>query len=141
MFQVTIFRALLDHSYDKLKKALDQIQTSEDCAKLDYLILPSCSPSCNSLDIDWTCVRSVLFQRHDVSHCDESCPLPKGSPKVHTKSGPICRCMLESCLVYTPHNGRMYCISGSLDHLNGKSYLTLKDGGDAVTYKQYFKIK
>ncbi|KAL8144233.1 hypothetical protein V2J09_017265 [Rumex salicifolius] len=136
VFQVAIFRALLNHSFDILKRTLDQVQINNDHSSFNYLILPSTGPSCNSPEIDWKCVRSVLFQCNGVS--SHKCTLPMGSAQVHTKNGSICCCMLESCLVWTPHNGCMYCISGSLN-LNSNSFMSLKESETVITYKQYFK--
>ncbi|KAB1227320.1 hypothetical protein CJ030_MR1G000270 [Morella rubra] len=67
-----------------------------------------------------------------------NCRLPKGyAHHVQTKDGPVCTCMLHNSLVSTPHNGHVYCITGSLG-LNGNSPLRLRRG-KTITYKKYYE--
>lgn len=49
--------------------------------------------------------------------------------------------MIKNSLVYTPHNGYVYCITGLLNAMNGNSLLKLRDDDKVVTYKKYFKVK
>ncbi|KAM7525883.1 hypothetical protein LguiA_015785 [Lonicera macranthoides] len=134
-FQVSIFRLLLDHNLNKLDDVLNAFGLRSDLPVFDYLLLPSRGSLQKPFSIDWKCIRSV--SRDDLTNC--SSPNCSGR-RVQTKDCLICLCMLENCLLYTPHNKRLYCTTGILYDLNGNSPLKLKDGG-SITYKQYFKKK
>lgn len=135
-FQVTLFRILLDHNLKKLE-VLNDFSSRNDVAVFDYLLLPCSSSYGNPSIIDWKCVCSVLFHWHNRTHCSN----PKSScGEVHTKNGLVCRCRLEDCLVYTPHNGYIYSVFGTSDDLDGNSLLNLKNEV-AISYKQYFKSR
>uniref|UniRef100_A0A2N9FEH6 Uncharacterized protein n=1 Tax=Fagus sylvatica TaxID=28930 RepID=A0A2N9FEH6_FAGSY len=83
--------------------------------------------------IDWDSVVSVIFScENHVVECSKGY-----AHSVQTKDGPVCTCMLRNSLVYTPHNGNVYCITGILG-LNGNALLTLRDGR-TITYKQYYE--
>lgn len=102
----------------------------------DYLLLPLQGPL-----IDWNCIKSVLIQNNSLRdmHIDGSSPKCHGH-LVHTKNGLVCTCMLQNSLVYTPHNGFMYCITGTLGDLDGNSFLIQNDD-EYVTYKEYNERK
>ncbi|GMH07608.1 hypothetical protein Nepgr_009448 [Nepenthes gracilis] len=139
-FQVAVLSILLDHNIEKLIKVVDKLQKDEDFTHVDYLLLPGCghgSPE-NSSFIDWNCISSGLFQSSNVMDSHTDCIHSGDSCLVYTNNGFVCGCMLKNCLVYTPHNGYMYCITGFLNDLNGNSHLRLKDG-EVVTYKDYYK--
>lgn len=141
-FQVTLFRILLDHNLKKLREVLNGFPSRNDVAVFDYLLLPCTSLYANpsTIIIDWKCVSSVLFPCEKRWHNHTHCSAPKSSGRqVHTKNGLVCSCTLEDCLVYTPHNGHIYSIFGTLDDLDGNSLLNLKN--EVITYKQYFKSR
>ncbi|KAM7525882.1 hypothetical protein LguiA_015784 [Lonicera macranthoides] len=134
-FQLCIFRVLLDHNLNKLDDVLNAFSLRNGLSVFDYLLLPSTGSPQKSISIDWKCVCSFLWD--DPMNC--SSPSCNGR-LVKTKNCLTCLCMLENCLVSTPHNGRVYCTTGILYDLNGNSLLKLKDG-EAITYKQYFLKK
>ncbi|XP_044470277.1 endoribonuclease Dicer homolog 2-like [Mangifera indica] len=136
-FQITIFRVLLDHNVKKLAKILDGFQLGKS-PEADYLLLPSTNS--HQPLIDWTSVASVLFPCNYGPKDHTNCPSEGNAHFVETKSGRFCVCMIRNSLVYTPHNGYIYCITGILDHLNANSLLTMKDGA-VITYKEYYKQK
>ncbi|KAL6980467.1 hypothetical protein U1Q18_022105 [Sarracenia purpurea var. burkii] len=140
-FQITIFRVLLDHNLEKLKEVLNVFHSRNDLAVADYLVLPCTSSNQNPSNINWECVSSVLFPCKSLRHIHINCSAPKSSGhQVHTKNGLVCHCMLENSLVYTPHNGHVYSITGTLYDLDGTSLLSLKNG-EVITYKQYYKSR
>lgn len=134
----------MDHKFDKLGEFLDRIHLSETFEK-DYLLLPATTLNRRPLVIDWDIVVSALFssrefcQDHLLDH--KICKLPKAQSRhVHSKSGVVCTCMLKNSLVYTPHNGNVYCITGIMHDMNGNSELKLRSG-EVITYKKYFEKK
>ncbi|XP_074323275.1 endoribonuclease Dicer homolog 2-like [Apium graveolens] len=133
-FQVKLFRVLYNHNYNKLKETLDVFHQWNDRTVYDYLLLPT-TGSQQSPTIDWRCVKSIMYKTENIFH---DCPFPEGQYNiVPTANGLVCRCVLENSLVCTPHNGYMYCISGTMDG-NGSSVLNLKDG-KSITYKKYYE--
>jgi endoribonuclease Dicer len=135
-FQITLLRVLIDHNLNNLKELLDG-DCSGDNIEIDYLLLPAIGKDVKSL-IDWECITSVDFSCEKFCEYHLNCSLPKGYARcVQTKDGSVCTCMLRNSLVYTPHNGHVYCITGILG-LNGNSLLKLRDGR-MVTYKKYFE--
>ncbi|XP_019181103.1 PREDICTED: endoribonuclease Dicer homolog 2-like [Ipomoea nil] len=139
-FQVTVFRVLLDRNLNKLDEALGGFNRVDDgSAVIDYLLLPSIGPADDPL-IDWKIISSALFsyQNPEDKH-SHSCSR-HGCRPMHTKNGLLFSCLLENSLVWTPHNGHIYCIVGILDNLDGSS--SLKTGGkESITYKEYYKKK
>ncbi|KAK6911762.1 Ribonuclease III domain [Dillenia turbinata] len=140
-FQIAMFRVLLHHDLDKLKDILAGFHLGGEPGNadfVDYLLLPFAAKHLHPSIIDWTCVSSVLFSTENVQDMHMSnCPSNGYTHSVHTINGVICTCMLENCLVHTPHNDRLYHVTGILDKLNGNSLLRLKDGV-ITTYKRYF---
>ncbi|KAL6144277.1 hypothetical protein ACLB2K_054972 [Fragaria x ananassa] len=137
-FQVTIFGILIDHNLDKWNEVFDGLSLRESLG-VDYLLLPGTRvrPSI----IDWQCVRSVLFSRGEYVKEHIDCSLPNGcSHAVQTKNSVVCTCMIQNSLVYTPHNGSLYYITGVLDELNGNSLLRLSED-KVLTYKNYFEAR
>lgn len=111
----------MEHSVDNLTEIIDAIRW-ENNFEIDYLLLPSSSSlkqssstSTSQLWIDWRAI-AYMMQNHN-------------GPKDRVR---------RNSLVYTPHNGHIYCITGSLKHLNSNSSLSLRDGS-VTTYKQYYK--
>ncbi|XP_059665629.1 endoribonuclease Dicer homolog 2 isoform X2 [Cornus florida] len=140
-FQVTIFRALLDHNFNKLRGVIDAFHLKNDFPVHDYLLLPSTGSHQNPPFIDWKCISSVRFPRLPLDKKHTNCSLPKGyTHLVKTKHGSVCSCMLENSVVCTPHNGNVYCITGTLNNLDGNSLLRLKNG-QAIPYKKYYKSR
>ncbi|PSS04962.1 Endoribonuclease [Actinidia chinensis var. chinensis] len=137
-FQITLVRVLLDHNLNKLKQVLNAFHSRNDLAICDYLLLP-CSGQNQNPYIDWKCVSSVLFLRENLWENHGNCCIPNGFCRpVHAKNGLVCSCMLENCLVYTPHTGHVYCITGTLDNLDANSLMSRKNGED-ITYKHHYK--
>nr|XP_017225094.1 PREDICTED: endoribonuclease Dicer homolog 2-like isoform X3 [Daucus carota subsp. sativus] len=137
-FQVNILSVLHNKNYNKLKERLDVIHPPEDLDVYDYLLLPT-TGSQQSLYIDWRSVDSVLFRSENIIHDHARCPLPKDQYNiVYTRSGLVCRCVVENSLVCTPHNGYIYCILGTLYGVNGSSVFNLRDG-ESSTYKDYYE--
>ncbi|KAK3016702.1 hypothetical protein RJ639_005640 [Escallonia herrerae] len=136
-FQITILRVLLDHNLTKLKEVLGASTLRTDLALLDYLLLPSTISSQKPFCIDWRSVSSVLFSCENMFNDHKDCSSPKACT-VHTKNGLVCRCKLENSLVYTPHNGHIYCITGIFDNLDGNSLLERKHG-KVISYKAYYE--
>lgn len=135
-FQVTVLRVLIDQNLDKLLGVLVALRQRGGGAVFDYLLLPSAGSHQNP-SINWNCVSSVQFL------CRKNSPVDCISARchgllLHTVKGSVCRCVLENCLVVTPHNNHVYCITGVMDNLNGNSTLCLRDGG-FITYIAYFK--
>ncbi|CAL0334495.1 unnamed protein product [Lupinus luteus] len=131
-FQVTILKILVDHNIDKLAaslKSFDKLYLDDDL-EIDYLLLPATAIQHRPAVIDWVSITSVNPSK---IICD------KHSPKVWTKNGLVCPCILQNSLVYTPHNGRIY-ITTSIMELDGNSPLELRDGG-VTTYKKYYEEK
>ncbi|KAL5836669.1 hypothetical protein ACOSQ3_013838 [Xanthoceras sorbifolium] len=128
-FQSTLFRVLIDHSVKNLTEVLDGFQWGNNL-EIDYLLLPSTS-SREKL-IDWKSVVSVKLSNNNVL---------KGNACVAKAKGDALRtCMIQNSLVYTPHNGCIYFITGILKHLNVNSLLRLRDGGN-ITYKKYYETR
>ncbi|GFZ06041.1 dicer-like 2 [Actinidia rufa] len=137
-FQITLFRVLLDHNLKKLDKVLNAFHSRHDLAICDYLLLPCSGENQNPWNIDWKCVNSVLFSHKNLWDNHKNCCIPNGFCRpVDAKNGLVCSCMLENCLVHTPHTGRVYCITGTSDILDANSFLSRKNGED-ITYKQYY---
>ncbi|XP_022864537.1 endoribonuclease Dicer homolog 2 isoform X3 [Olea europaea var. sylvestris] len=138
MFQTTVFKHLFHNNINELHEDHGKSYAWSDCVPFDYLLLPT-QGSRQHLLIDWNCINSFLFQKNSLCDMHECCSSPKGHGHlVHTKNGLLCTCLLENSLVNTPHNGSMYCITGTLGGLYGNSFLRLKDG-ESVTYKEYYE--
>ncbi|KAF8378092.1 hypothetical protein HHK36_029428 [Tetracentron sinense] len=128
-FQITVLRVLIDHNLTKLKDVVDRLHQGETLPVINYLLLPTTGCNQKSSVVDWDCVRSALFSSAvgnvgggHMPYCSA-----KGCVRwMQTKDGVVCSCMLVNSLVFTPHNGHIYCISGILDDLNGNSLLKLK---------------
>ncbi|KAF5180350.1 Endoribonuclease dicer-like protein [Thalictrum thalictroides] len=146
-FQVTVLRLLIDHSLNKLADSMESLKQHEIFPSVKYLLLPSMDSNRKPPNIDWNCVSSLIFPTSaDYStettqnNCHETCcPDRSYDHYVHTKDQVLCRCMLMNSLVFTPHNGYMYCITGFLDGTNGSSIM--KSKGEVLTYKKYYHSK
>ncbi|KAE9599183.1 putative ribonuclease III post-transcriptional gene silencing PAZ-Argonaute family [Lupinus albus] len=131
-FQVTVLKILVHHNIDKLAaslKSLDKLYLDDDL-EIDYLLLPATAIQHRPAVIDWVSITSVNPSKIT---CE------KHSPKLWTKNGLVCPCILQDSLVYTPHNGHIY-ITTSIMELDGNSLLELRDGG-VTTYKKYYEEK
>ncbi|KAM4070956.1 hypothetical protein ACB094_11G024800 [Castanea mollissima] len=135
-FQITVLRVLIDRNLNKLKEVLDGY-CLDDNHEIDYLLLPATGKHHRSLIIDWECVVSTEFSCGKACECHVQCGSKGYARRIQTKDGPVCTCMLLNSLVYTPHNGYVYCITGILG-LNGNSPLRLRDGR-IVTYKKHYE--
>ncbi|KAK6786604.1 hypothetical protein RDI58_015129 [Solanum bulbocastanum] len=135
-FQSSIFRILLDRDLSKLQEALAAVQSPIGSAVSDYLLLPSLG---TTPEINWKCVKSLLFPSQDLGDKHMDCCSTQGRKRsVSTKTGVVCSCMLENSLVFTPHNGHIYCITGFLDNLDCNSFLDMRTG-EPITYIEYYK--
>uniref|UniRef100_A0A2P2JM52 Endoribonuclease Dicer homolog 2 n=1 Tax=Rhizophora mucronata TaxID=61149 RepID=A0A2P2JM52_RHIMU len=137
-FNVTLLNILLDHNVNELDKVLKGLQLGID-PEVDYFLLPAISCP-YQLSIDWTSVTSVLFSYENVREDHKNCSLKDNACYIQTKNGLVCKCKLQNSLVYTPHNGKVYCVSGSFDDLDGNSLLRLRDGRH-ITYKEYYEAR
>ncbi|XP_011084676.1 endoribonuclease Dicer homolog 2 isoform X1 [Sesamum indicum] len=133
-FQLTVFRVLIDHNLNKLHEELHEY-SNRNGSVFNYLLLPSIG----SYQIDWKCVTAVLYQENASWNLRTDCTNGGyGHYNVRTKNGLVCLCMLENSLVLTPHNNFLYCITGTLNGIDGNTYLELRDG-ESFTYKEYYK--
>ncbi|KAG5600285.1 hypothetical protein H5410_031655 [Solanum commersonii] len=125
-FQSSVFRILLDRDLSKLLDALAAVQSPIGSAVFDYLLLPSLG---TTPEINWKCVNSLLFPSQVLGDKHMDCCSTQGRKRsVSTKTGVVCSCMLENSLVFTPHNGHIYCITGFLDNLDCNSLLEMRTG-------------
>lgn len=111
----------------KLVTILNELHLNEN-NEIDYLLLPGTTIHQRPSVIDWPSVTSVFSSQKSCNN---------HVANVWTRDGLVCSCKLENSLVYTPHNGRFYIITGRME-LNGNSDLKLRGGG-TTTYKNYFK--
>ncbi|CAB4286525.1 unnamed protein product [Prunus armeniaca] len=142
-FQITIFRILMDHNLQKLEEVLERLSVGQnlEVESIDYLLLPAARMHQKPFIIDWECVMSVPFRSEENSeyHVDSS-PPNNCSRVLHTKNGIVCTCRIQNSLVYTPHTGLLYCITGLLDDLNGNSLLRPRRRR-AHSYKTHYEKK
>ena len=121
---------------ENLLAALDGLHLRDGPA-LDYLLVPSTHEQKASV-IDWEVIRSVNFTSHKPWERHVDCSAKDASCILHTKDGLFCTCVLQNALVYTPHNGYVYCTRGILSNLSANSVLTMRNSGD-VTYMEYYE--
>ncbi|XP_056160072.1 endoribonuclease Dicer homolog 2 isoform X3 [Syzygium oleosum] len=133
-FQITLLSVLLYHSMTKLREILDGLALVK-APDVDYLLLPHAGAHPTPGTIDWRSVVSVLFS-NDNHICRNYSKCRRH--RVRMKNGLVSRCMLEGSLVYTPHNGQIYCVTGFFDDMNANSRLRMRDG-TVTTYKKYYK--
>nr|XP_043618423.1 endoribonuclease Dicer homolog 2-like [Erigeron canadensis] len=136
-FQMTVLRVLLDHSITKLMKAIQVLKLKNDMMGFDYLLLPSVGLNQTPCLFDWNSIRSVRFPFEDKHTCSLK---SNYHHQVHTVNGLLCSCLVENALVYTPHNGRLYCTTKRLHGLYSNSPFQTKEG-ETITYKDYYKTK
>lgn len=98
-----------------------------------YLLIPSINER-----VDWACVNSpTLSVESGMQHLEHCCSTKIMSQLIQIENGCICRCMLHHSVVYTPHNGHVYCITGILDEMDMNSSFKLRNG-EITTYRKYF---
>lgn len=135
---MTVLRVLIDRKLDVSKGFLDELRPRGESAVFDYLLLPTTRSHQHPL-IDWECVRSVEFPSSGIKkHLECSTDRCHGR-LLRTWTNSVCSCMLENCLVETPHNGNLYCISEILHAIDGNSSFGLKKRGRFITYKEHYK--
>ncbi|CAL2272010.1 unnamed protein product [Prunus armeniaca] len=142
-FQITIFRILVDCNLQNLKEVLERLSLGQNLGveSINYLLLPAARMHQKPLIIDWECVMSVPFRSEENSEYHIDCYPPNNCIGVlRTKNGMVCTCRVQNSLVYTPHTGLLYCITGLLDDLNGNSLLRPR-GRRACTYKTHYEQK
>lgn len=125
---------MLNHNWSKLNEDAEILLG--DGPKVDYLLLPSTGVEL----ISWDTVLSVLASSRE--YCvHRGIPSSKGlSCDVQTKNGLVCLCRLVNSLVYTPHNGNVYCITNVLSELDGTSLLKIRKN-EMMPYKEYYKVR
>ncbi|XP_040999401.1 endoribonuclease Dicer homolog 2-like [Juglans microcarpa x Juglans regia] len=129
-FQKTLLRVLIYHDLNMDREILG--------AETDYLLLPATGKHQRPVIIDWHCVNSVLFSCEKNGEFHMNCSLPKDCACiVQTKDGPVCTCLLQNSLVYTPHTDQLYCTTGILE-LNANSRMQHRRG-KFNTYKEYYE--
>ncbi|KAI3507011.1 hypothetical protein L1887_21716 [Cichorium endivia] len=139
-FQMTVLRVLIDRNITKLKKSIDSSKFKNDDVAYDYLLLPSAGPHKAPMIVEWKAVQAAMFP-YERAVNERMCSLmDHNHQKVHTKNGLVCSCFMQNALVYTPHNGNIYCTTERLLGLNGNSSLKINEG-EAVTYKRYYKTR
>ncbi|GAV83983.1 DEAD domain-containing protein/Helicase_C domain-containing protein/Ribonuclease_3 domain-containing protein/PAZ domain-containing protein/dsRNA_bind domain-containing protein [Cephalotus follicularis] len=131
-FQITVFRVLMDHSLNNLTEVLKGLKLGNNL-EIDYLLLPS-----KASHIDWKSVVSVSFSQEKAWQNHANCSFRGDAHVMQTKSGLVCTCMIQNSLVYTPHNGQVYCLTGILEDLDANSILRLRNGTE-ISYKGYFR--
>ncbi|KAK4744261.1 hypothetical protein SAY87_010573 [Trapa incisa] len=149
-FQGILLSSLIHHDINKAVEFISR-SNSQNLPGVDYLLLPLDNAYRNQkVIIDWAPVTSVLFPSANASYNlrsgmnalnnthIESCSSTGYSWLVRTKDGPMCPCLLQNSLVYTPHNGRIYCITGFFKDLNANSNMNMRNGS-TKTYKAYYK--
>jgi endoribonuclease Dicer len=135
-FQIALLRVLKDHNLNNLKDLLGG-DCSVDNIEIDYLLLPATGKDGRPL-IDWESITSVHFSFEKFWENHLNCSYRKGYARcVETIDGSVCTCMLQNSVVYTPHSGHVYCITG-ISELIGNSVLKRKNGR-MVTYKEHFE--
>ncbi|KAJ0973480.1 hypothetical protein J5N97_021439 [Dioscorea zingiberensis] len=130
-FQVSVLGILIHHDVGKFVSALNNLHQNDNCATVAYLLLPS-----NGRKIDWVCINSATFSMEKIGdHSTRFCSSCQRAHWLQIKDGSLCSCIIRNSIVYTPHSGRFYYITGILDKLNANS--TMKDKA-VLTYKEYF---
>lgn len=137
MFQVSVLHVLIRHDFIDFQKVISRLLMKQSLTDVTYLLLPTIGGK-----VDWHCVESAAVSTNrSKGQYHKNCVCPRDtSLLIQTIDGAVCRCMLENSVVYTPHNGNFYCITGILDACNGNSSFELKEGR-IITYKKYFKIR
>ncbi|KAG0464031.1 hypothetical protein HPP92_020100 [Vanilla planifolia] len=131
-FQVSVLSLLIHQDYEKYVNAIHRCLVDAFSAVV-YLLIPSVSGKVN-----WDCVGSANFSLENRKHVRQHCCASKALAQlIKINIGYVCRCMLHHSVVYTPHNGRIYCITGILDEMDINSSLKLRSG-EITTYRKYF---
>ncbi|XP_051121429.1 endoribonuclease Dicer homolog 2 isoform X2 [Andrographis paniculata] len=137
-FQLTIFKILLDHNLNKLSEEMDKFSKRDGSAIFDYLLLPALHLN-GTVNMDWKSINAVLYPENTFWDEHTHCFSTRGHGHyVHTKDSLVCCCHLEKSLVRTPHNDYLYCVTGTLDGIDGNTNFTLEDG-TRLTYKRYYE--
>ncbi|KAK8970138.1 hypothetical protein KSP40_PGU011621 [Platanthera guangdongensis] len=131
-FQVSILSLLIHHNYDKFLEAL-HLCMDDASEEVVYLLIPSVNGV-----VDWAFVDSpTIYLENRMLYPEHTCS-PKLVPQlIQINNGCICRCRLHHSVVYTPHNGQIYCIIGILDEMGIDSSFRLRSG-EISTYRKYF---
>uniref|UniRef100_A0A0D9VVX7 Uncharacterized protein n=1 Tax=Leersia perrieri TaxID=77586 RepID=A0A0D9VVX7_9ORYZ len=134
-FQTTILSLLITDKHLEVSNTTKYFHEMQVSIGVVYLLLPLVSGK-----IDWCSMKfsaSPLYEATNKHkrHC-HSC---KDIDLLQTKDGPFCRCILQNSIVVTPHNSRIFAVTGFLD-LNANSILRRHDGS-VVTYKDHFKTR
>ncbi|KAL0920159.1 hypothetical protein M5K25_009276 [Dendrobium thyrsiflorum] len=132
-FQVSVLSLLIHQDYDKFLRSL-HICTEDGSEAVVYLLIPSIIGG-----VDWACVDSPAFSiENRMQHLEHCCSTKIVAQLIQIKNGCICRCMLHHSVVYTPHNGHVYCVTGILDEMDINSSFKLRRNGEITTYRKYF---
>ncbi|MQL91413.1 hypothetical protein Taro_024009 [Colocasia esculenta] len=122
--------SMLIHQNFHMRKDTVHCQSEDAVSTAAYLVLPSITNE-KGFDIDWHCVSSV-----EVQHCCHG----GASRWIQTGNGAICSCMVQNSVVYAPHNGYIYSITGISDNLHGNSAMPSKSR-EVLTYKEYYQSR
>ncbi|KAG6700475.1 hypothetical protein I3842_08G113800 [Carya illinoinensis] len=137
-FQNTLLSVLIHHDLKSLNERMDGDILG---AETDYLLLPATAKHQRPEIIDWPCVNSVLFSWKKNGESHLNCSLPEGCARiVQTKDGPVCTCLLQDSLVYTPHTDQMYCTTRILE-LNANSRMQHHRRGKMLRGRPIFRVK
>ncbi|KAL6599548.1 hypothetical protein ACP70R_045685 [Stipagrostis hirtigluma subsp. patula] len=132
-YQTTILSLLISNDHSKVNESYTcEMQESYGVV---YLLLPFVSGK-----VDWCSIKFLAWPMSEADNKEtRHCHLCKDAVLLQTIDGPVCRCMLENCVVCTPHNGMLYAVTGFLD-LNANSLMHRNDGS-VVSYKTHFKTR
>ncbi|XP_062215256.1 endoribonuclease Dicer homolog 2a-like isoform X5 [Phragmites australis] len=132
-FQTTILSLLITNDHSEVRDAIKYFHELQVSVGVVYLLLPLVSGKIDWCSIKFSTSRVYEATEKDMRHC-HSC---KHANVLQTEDGSFCRCMLQNSVVYTPHNGKFYYVTGFRD-LNANTPLYLKDGS-VVSNKRYSK--
>ncbi|XP_062215252.1 endoribonuclease Dicer homolog 2a-like isoform X2 [Phragmites australis] len=134
-FQTTILSLLITNDHSEVRDAIKYFHELQVSVGVVYLLLPLVSGKIDWCSIKFSTSRVYEATEKDMRHC-HSC---KHANVLQTEDGSFCRCMLQNSVVYTPHNGKFYYVTGFRD-LNANTPLYLKDGS-VVSNKRYSKTR
>uniref|UniRef100_A0A1D1Z5R2 Endoribonuclease Dicer 2 n=1 Tax=Anthurium amnicola TaxID=1678845 RepID=A0A1D1Z5R2_9ARAE len=129
-FQFFILSILIHQNFNKGQDTIHCSYSKDASSAVTYLILPSILCK-QKFCINWDCVASPKTW---------NCSLGGSCHQIQMKNAAICSCVVENSLVYTPHNGYVYCITSISDKYNGNSHMA-KRSGESLTYMEYYKSR
>ncbi|KAL5217946.1 hypothetical protein ABZP36_018630 [Zizania latifolia] len=134
-FQTTILSLLINNDHLEVSSDIKCFHEMEVSIGVVYLLLPLVYGK-----IDWCNMKFSTSPVYEATNKHmRHCHFCKDVDLLHTKDGPLCKCIIKSSIVCTPHNNRFYAVTGFLD-LNANSLLHRRDGS-VVPYKTFFKAR